>query len=118
MAEAEDRAKKLTLDANRDAQFDFTKSDTVTRTVKQVEFINPVSWLVLNPQFDGAPAYRIALAAPNTLYQGGWQAQTVKPGDQVIVTGAPARDGTSTMQATSVSLNGAVIFTRSATATK
>jgi hypothetical protein len=104
--------------ANHDAEFDFTKSVTVTGTVTQVQFMNPISWLTLNPPSDGAPAYRVSLASPNTLSQGGWQRATAKPGDQIIVTGAPALDGTSTMQATSVSANGAVIFTRSPTATK
>jgi hypothetical protein len=114
----EDLAKKMVMDATRDAEFDFTKSIVVSGTVKQVQFINPISWLILNPAVEGAPGYRISLASPNDLYHGGWQAQTVKAGDQVIVTGAPALDGTSTMQATSVSANGNVIFTRSTSATK
>ena len=103
---------------NHDAEFDFTKSVTVTGTVKQVQFINPYSWLTVNSNGNADMPYRISLASPNTLAAGGWNRDTVKLGDQVVVTGAPALDGTAILQATSVSLNGTVLFTRSATATK
>jgi hypothetical protein len=61
---------------------------------------------------------RVSLASPDKVTQGGWARSAVKLGDQVTITGAPALDGTSTMQAISVSANDAVIFTRSSTPAK
>ena len=90
----------------------------VTGTVKQMQFLNPVSWLVLSPLSDEGKLYQIALDSPDALTHGGWPAQSVSAGDRVTVTGAPAIDGSSKMQATSVSANGTVIFTRSSAATK
>jgi hypothetical protein len=115
LAAAQDLAKLSAQKANHDVEFDFSKSTTVTGTVAQVTFINPYSWLTLNPS-DGSSTtqYRISLASPNTLTQGGWSRTTVKTGDQVTVTGAPALDGSTVIQATSVSANGTVLFTRSA----
>jgi hypothetical protein len=95
---------------SHDAEFDFTKSVTVTGTVKQMQFINPYSWLTVNSNGNADTPYRISLASPNTLSHAGWNRDTVKAGDQVIVTGAPALDGSSTIQATSVSANGTVVF--------
>ena len=104
--------------ANHDAEFDFTKTVGVRGTVLQVQLINPISWLIVNYNGNADTPMRVSLASPSTLYQGGWTAQTVKAGDEVTVTGAPALDGSSVMQATSVYANRAVIFTRSSTATK
>jgi hypothetical protein len=98
-----------------DAEFDFTKSVTVTGTVTQF-LLNPNAWLTV--AVSGSTPMRVSLASPSLLAVGGWSRDSVKLGDQVTVTGAPARDGSSTMQATSVSHNGTVLFTRSATATK
>jgi tetratricopeptide (TPR) repeat protein len=109
LKEAEDLAKLTALKANHDAEFDFTKSTTVTGTVTQIQMMNPNAWLTLAL----ATPMRVSLASPDALAAGGWNKGTVKLGDQVTVTGAPALDGSSTMQATSVSANGAVLFTRS-----
>jgi hypothetical protein len=113
---------------NHDAEFDFTKSVTVIGTVTQVQFMNPIVWLTVNPvsisgPLSGATAtIRISLASPKALVDDGWDTGTnaILSGGkgQFTIIGAPALDGTSTLQATSVSangLNGLVLFTRSAT---
>ncbi len=101
-----------------DAEFDFTKSVTVTGTVLQVQWLNPYVWLTVNSNGNAATPYRISLAPPNVMVRDGWTKDRVKAGDQVTFVGAPALDGSSEIQATSVSANGVVIFMHSTAATK
>ena len=101
-----------------DVEFDFTKYVTMRGKVLNVVLSNPYSWLFVNYNGNVDTPMRVSLASRDTLFQGGWTYQAVKAGDEVVFTGAPALDGSATMQATSVSVNGSVIFTRSATATK
>jgi hypothetical protein len=36
----------------------------------------------------------VALSGPpQRLYRAGWRADTLKPGDQITITGAPSKDG-------------------------
>lgn len=105
---AADHAKYM---AQHDAEFDFTRSTMVTGAVTQVQWINPIAWLTVS----AGQTYRVSLDSPNSLVGAGLTRNTVAPGGQVVITGAPAKDGSSTLQATSVSLAGKVIFTRSAT---
>jgi hypothetical protein len=95
-----------------DAEYDFTRSTTITGTIRQVQLVNPYSWLAVNPNGDTTRSVSISLDSPDALLRGGWERSMPHLGDQVTVTGAPARDGTPFIQATSVSLNGVVIFTR------
>jgi hypothetical protein len=115
-AAAQDLAKKAALEADQYAPFDLTKSVTVSGTIKQVHLVNPISWLIVSINGNQDTPMRVALASPNALYQAGWRPPLpVKSGDQVTVTGAPARDGTSTMQAILISANGAVLWSIHAT---
>ena len=53
------------------------------------------------------------VASANTLSRAGWTRENgPKLGDQITITGAPALDGSSTMQATQVTFNGQVLFSR------
>ena len=36
-------------------------------------------------------------APPQRLYRAGWNAKSLKPGDEITVTGAPAKDGSKIM---------------------
>jgi hypothetical protein len=107
---AEDHAKYM---AQHDAEFDFSRSTMVTGSVTMVQWINPIAWLTVSA--GPAQTYHVSLDSPNSLVGAGWTRNTVPLGGQVVLNGAPAKDGSSTLQATSVSLAGKVIFTRSAT---
>jgi hypothetical protein len=106
-----------------DAEFDFTKSVTVTGTVEQVQILNPYSWLTVNPVSVSGPMplqppIRVSLDSPSTLARAGWSKNTVNAGDPVTIIGVPALDGSSAIQATSVSANGRVLFSRSGVSAK
>jgi hypothetical protein len=98
-----------TQPAAHEALFDFSKSQTITGTITQLNFVNPYSVLTVN--VSGALT-NVFLASANALAAGGWSRGAVKPGDPITVTGAPARGGSNILQATEVSSNGKPLFSR------
>ena len=76
------------------AEFDSTKTVTVTGTVTKLDWMNPHIWVYLNVkdaagkitkwQFEGGP--------PNSLRRNGWTKDSLKEGDTVTVEGIRAKD--------------------------
>jgi len=76
------------------AEFDSTKTVTVTGTVTKLDWMNPHIWVYLsvkdasgkvtNWQFEGGP--------PNSLRRNGWTKDALKEGDTVTVEGIRAKD--------------------------
>jgi len=95
--------------AAHEALFDFSKSQTITGTITQLNLVNPYSVLTVN--VSGALT-NVFLASANALAAAGWSRGTVKLGDQITVTGAPARGGSNILQATEASSNGKPLFSR------
>jgi tetratricopeptide (TPR) repeat protein len=117
LAEAEDLAKAMALESAHDAAYDFSKTVTVTGTVAQVEFVPPAAWITVHPS-DGTQPIRVSVESVSARVRAGGLSNSLKPGDQVVVTGAPARDGSSIVQATRISDNGAQVYLRGNTPTK
>jgi len=86
------------------AEYDADKPIKIQGKVTKVEFINPHSWLhvdVTSP--DGKVTnYACETAPPNGLYRLGWTKSSVKPGDEVIIEGVLAKDGSSLINTKSV----------------
>jgi hypothetical protein len=82
------------------SEYDMTKIVTLTATVKELQFVNPHTLLVFNVKDDsGKPSeWQGELPSPNLLSRRGWSRSTLKPGDQVTVIGAPAKNGEKGMQ--------------------
>jgi hypothetical protein len=97
--------------AAHEALFDFSKSQTITGTITQLNLVNPYSVVTVN--VSGALT-NVFLASANALAAAGWSRGTVKLGDQITVTGAPARGGSNILQATEASSNGKPLFSRPA----
>lgn len=79
------------------AAFITTTEKTVTGTVKQVDWTNPHTWIwvdVANSQ-GGLDRFGFEGMSPNYLARRGWSKSTLKPGDQVVVTFRPMRDGSN-----------------------
>ena len=76
------------------------KTVEVTGTVEAFRFTNPHGILTFNSMDEnGKPvAWRAETNSPNVLRRRGWAKDSLKPGDQITVTGFPARDGTSYMR--------------------
>ncbi len=73
------------------AMFDFTKSMTLTGTIKELQWTNPHAWVQVIA--DGKE-YSLECGSPNTMSRQGWKRNTVKPGDPVTVMMRPMKDGT------------------------
>lgn len=75
------------------ANFDFTKSATVTGTVQYFSFTNPHSFIDMQvPDADGVMhAYKVFTVARVVMMRTGWATGDLKPGDKVTVTGSPDR---------------------------
>jgi hypothetical protein len=77
------------------AMFDSTRSETISGTITEFNWVNPhSSFKVEVPGPDGKPQiWAIEMNSPGNLVRTGWKRTTLKPGDKVTVTVRPLRDG-------------------------
>jgi hypothetical protein len=78
------------------AMFDADKTVTLQGTVKELEWVNPHSWLrvVVKDQTTGQLAlWALEMSSPARMKRMGMNADSVKPGDVVSVTFHPMKDG-------------------------
>ena len=82
------------------SEYDMTKIVTLKGTVTEVQFVNPHTLLVFTVKDDSGKAieWQGELPSPNLLSRRGWSRSTVKPGDQITVIGALAKNGEKGMQ--------------------
>ncbi|HLJ14448.1 MAG TPA: DUF6152 family protein [Bryobacteraceae bacterium] len=82
------------------SEYDMTKIVSLNATVKQLQFVNPHTLLVFTVKDDAGKMneWEGELPSPNLLSRRGWSRSTLKPGDQVTVIGAPAKNGQNGMQ--------------------
>jgi hypothetical protein len=95
------------------AEFDANKTVTLNGTVTKVEWANPHIWVYLDVKDDQGrlQAWQCEGGAPNTLTRNGWSKDSLKSGDQIIIDGALAKDGSKTCNARLVKLpNGRSVF--------
>lgn len=100
------------------AEYDGSKPITLKGKVTQVEWINPHSWIHIDVAGeDGKVAnWSCETAPPNGLYRQGWRRNSIKEGDEVVIEGFVAKDGSHTMTARTVQRpDGRKLFAGSAT---
>jgi uncharacterized protein DUF6152 len=71
------------------AAFDMTRATTVSGVVTRFYWANPHSYIDLD--IDGK-TWRLEVEALNLLRRYGWTKDSLKPGDKISCTGAPAKD--------------------------
>jgi hypothetical protein len=88
------------------AEYDESKLVMVTGTVTKVAWTNPHVILHMDVRDDGGKVanWQMELASPNGLLRQGWKVDSLKPGDQVTVSGYAARDGSHLVNARHVTL--------------
>lgn len=88
------------------AEFDSTKPVMLKGSVTKLEWANPHIWVYLDVKDDQGNVQRWQCegGAPNTLLRNGWSKDSLKPGDQVLIDGYLARDGSKTCNARAVKL--------------
>jgi Family of unknown function (DUF6152) len=78
------------------AMFDFSKTVTITGTVKEFQWTNPhvVLWVNADAAPGEAPAvWSLELTSPGNLTRGGWDRKVLNAGDKVSVDLNPLRNG-------------------------
>ena len=95
------------------AEYDAKKPVKLMGTITKVELVNPHGWVYIDVKgADGKTEnWGCETGAPNALIRRGWKRDTLKAGDVITVDGFRAKDGSTTMNARSVTFaNGKSVF--------
>jgi hypothetical protein len=94
------------------AEFDGSRSIRVEGTLSKLEWSNPHSYFYVDVKDEQGKVatWGCEGASPNALTRKGFAKGEVKIGDQLVVDGYPARDGSHLMNARRIYLNGKLIF--------
>jgi hypothetical protein len=86
------------------AEFDASQPVTIKGKVTRIVWANPHVWVYLNvPDESGKLAnWGFEMGAPHQVRSRGWDRDTLKAGDEIVVEGSRARDGSLRMNARNV----------------
>ena len=81
------------------AEYDNTKTISLQGTVTSLQYLNPHALILFTVKDDKGKTteWTAELQSPNLLSRRGWSRSTLKPGDQIIVTGRPVKNGAKAM---------------------
>jgi hypothetical protein len=86
-----------------DAEYDSTKTMTITGYVTKVDWVNPHAFVYLDSRDEkgAVRSFRIEMGPPYALARSGWKKDTLKIGDKITVENAAlAKDGSNTAGST------------------
>jgi Family of unknown function (DUF6152) len=88
------------------AEFDAKKPVTLKGVVTKVEWTNPHVWIYLNVKDDSGKVtnWGAELGPPHGLQSRGWRRNTLEVGTEITVEGSLAKNGTSRMNARTVTV--------------
>jgi Family of unknown function (DUF6152) len=88
------------------AEFDGSKLVELKGVVTRIEWANPHVYFYIDVKDDKGAAtnWGCETTSPGSLHRQGWNRDSLKVGDQVIVDGYPARDGSKLADARRVTL--------------
>jgi hypothetical protein len=87
------------------AEYDSTKPVTLQGKFIKMDWVNPHSWIhleVMNKDTGKLETWDVETGPPNTLYRNGWRKDAIKPGEEILVNGTLAKNGSNTVNARSV----------------
>jgi hypothetical protein len=87
------------------AEFDSTKPITLEGKFIKMDWVNPHSWIhlsALNKETGKIEVWDVETGPPNTLYRNGWRKDAIKEGEEILVTGTLAKNGSNTVNARTV----------------
>jgi len=81
------------------AEYDNTKTISLQGTVTKLQYLNPHALILFTLKDDKGQTteWTAELQSPNLLSRRGWSRSTLKPGDQIVVTGHPVKNGAKAM---------------------
>jgi hypothetical protein len=88
------------------AEYDASKPITLRGVVTSVEWMNPHARFYVDVKDDTGKIanWEFELGSPNGLMRAGWTRNSLKKGDEVIVNGSLAKDGSKLVNARRVTL--------------
>jgi hypothetical protein len=87
------------------AEYDSNKLVTLKGTVTKVDWMNPHVYFYIDVEGDGnVTNWGLEMGPPAGLQRSGWTKNTMKIGDEVIVEGTLAKDGSKQANARSVTM--------------
>ena len=86
------------------SEYDESKVVSLPATVVELQYVNPHALIIFTVKDDKGEAteWTAELQSPNLLSRRGWSRSTLKPGDQVVITGHPVKNGAKAMAAQKV----------------
>ncbi len=89
-----------------EAEFDQKKTVVLTGTVTKVDWMNPHIYIHIDAKDETGKAGSWACEGgnPSSLMRLGWKRNSLKVGDQVVIDGYRAKDGSNTCNGRSVKL--------------
>ena len=89
------------------AQYDASKPVTLKGVVTKVEWTNPHArfYVQVRDANGGTTDWNLELASPNVLVRNGWSRKSLNVGDEVVVEGSLAKDGSHMANARLVQLS-------------
>ena len=93
--------------------YDLTRSITVAGTVTEFQFVNPHTQILFEvPGADGSAVGWLAglPGSARLILEEGWSRDTLKPGDEILILGAPARGDAPSVWVEQVYLDGAPLL--------
>src|SRR5213596_3391462 len=87
-------------------EFDAKKPVTMKGIVTKIDWANPHVWFYLNIKTESGVIenWGFEMGGPNGLRNSGWTRETMKIGDEVIVDGSLARNGSKNVNARNVTM--------------
>ena len=81
---------------------------TLVGTVEDFQFIqpHPIITVDVKDESGNIAKWSIEMTSPNHLVRYGWNSHKLKPGDQVTITGNPAKNGSNVMNLRKISRSG------------
>ena len=88
------------------AEFDAQKAVTMKGIVAKIDWSNPHVWFYLNvKKSDGTiENWGFEMGGPNSLRKAGWTRETMKIGDELVVEGSLAKNGSRNVNAKNVTM--------------
>jgi|SRR5215470_5478907 hypothetical protein len=88
------------------AEYDSAKRITLKGIVSKVDWMNPHVYFYIDVKDDSGAItnWALEMGPPNGLQKSGWTRNTIKVGDEVIVDGTLAKDGSKQANARSVTM--------------
>ena len=98
------------------AEFDANQPVRLKGTVTKIEWMNPHAYFYIDVKDEAGKvtSWGLEMGSPNGLMRQGWTRNSMKVGDEIVVEGSRAKDGSDIANARSVVLgNGERLFAAS-----